>query len=121
MSSYFDRLKCLLQITTLTSLAALQKKNVFSSTQRANGVDGTCIILTPGNIPTTDYYFSGGLLQNFSSIQRINVLDESPRNLRPTSDSLVIIVRYLPMRWLFWLMRYRGPVGGFAFFMGCCA
>jgi glycosyltransferase involved in cell wall biosynthesis len=76
------------------------------------------MILTPGVIPTTEIYIQGLLEKRFGgAVAYVNTLEHSPREVQWQDASLVVVVRYAPLRWLFWLKRKRPRFAGIAFLM----
>lgn len=77
----------------------------------------TCLILTPGEIPTTDYYVTPrlrrwpvGLVQRLDSRRPLEAGFEMAR-------SCVIIVRHARAAWLDFLLRHHNRLRGVAFLM----
>lgn len=76
------------------------------------------LVLSPGEIPTTDLYFRKRLERRFGeAVRYVDSLRISPRELTLGDDSMVVIVRYAPMRWLRWLQRNHLSLSGVVFFM----
>ncbi|MEN8807546.1 MAG: hypothetical protein ABF291_08720 [Desulfobacterales bacterium] len=75
-------------------------------------------VLTPGEIPTTDLYLHANLREKFDeAVTYYNTLRASPNDVVLGSDTLVVIVRYAPKKWLQSLLRQQEKLAGVAFLM----
>jgi len=73
----------------------------------------SAVVLTPGVIPTTALYLKGRLEKRFDgAVEYVNSLARLPRENPWRDASLVVVVRYAPLRWLFRLARNRHRFGG---------
>ena len=62
------------------------------------------IILSPGPIPTTDIYLKNRLDKTYvQGVFHVNTLRQSPDSVSPDGNTLLIVVRHAPLRWLNWL------------------
>ena len=72
-------------------------------------------VLTPGEIPTTDLYLHASLRAKFDdAVTYHNTLRTSPKDFAFGSDTLVVIVRYAPKKWLQSLVRRQDKLAGIA-------
>jgi hypothetical protein len=68
-------------------------------------------VLTPGRIPTTDYYFgTRAAAMPAGSVEWIDTLAERAAVSRLAAGSCAIVVRYAPSAWLEALRAWRGRV-----------
>ena len=73
------------------------------------------VVLTPGEIPTTDLYLRENLRERFGeAVTYVNTLRTLPDDVVLGSDTLVVIVRYAPKKWLQWLLRRQNKLAGIA-------
>ncbi len=78
----------------------------------------SAIVLSPGVIPTTEIYLKGRLEKRFNgAVEYVNTLEISPRKIEMKSASLVVVVRYAPLRWLVWLKNKRSQLDRLTFLM----
>jgi glycosyltransferase involved in cell wall biosynthesis len=76
------------------------------------------VVLSPGEIPTTDLYLPRRLEKQFGKeVRYVNTFRTSPREIVLDDKSLVVIVRHAPLNWLRWLKARHGQVAGVAFLM----
>lgn len=76
------------------------------------------LVLTPGEIPTTDLYLQKQLKQLFDKeVYYLNTLKESPKEISIDNDSMVVIVRHAPSKWLRWLEQQNGQSPKVVFLM----
>ena len=72
-------------------------------------------VLTPGEIPTTDLYLRENLRERFGeAVAYVNTLRTSPNDFVLGSDTLIVVVRYAPKKWLLWLKRRKDILAGIA-------
>ena len=72
-------------------------------------------VLTPGEIPTTDLYLHENLRERFGeAVTYVNTLRTSPNDVVLGRDTLIVVVRYAPKKWLQWLMRRQDKFAGIA-------
>ena len=84
------------------------------------GQDEPCyaVVLSPGEIPTTDLYLKRRLRNRFDkSVDYINTLRITPDELTPADNALIIIVRYAPRNWLRWLKCHHKKFAGVVLLM----
>ncbi len=66
------------------------------------------VVLSPGEIPTTDLYLKRRLRQRFEEdVCYVDTLRSAPHEIDIGHGTLTVIVRYLPHRWLKWLQSFR--------------
>jgi hypothetical protein len=90
----------------------------FATTPGPNFQTGTtkAVVLSPGPIPTTDIYLTGLLEETYKGgVRYLDTLSDSPASGSPDSESVFIIVRYAPVRWLRWLVDNREKFSGMVF------
>lgn len=77
------------------------------------------VVLTPGEIPTTDLYLRGQLESRFETTAAyVDTLGSTPPcDAEFTVNTLIVVVRYAPRRWLLWLQRHRRKLAGVVFLM----
>ena len=76
------------------------------------------VVLSPGEIPTTDIYLKKSLQRRFSQdVAYINTLCTAPDNFLLDDDTLIVIVRHVSIEWLRWLKHERDKLAGVAFLM----
>ena len=62
---------------------------------------GVAKVFAPGDIPTTEIYLKGRLEKHFrQEVAYIDTLRTQPGDFKLTDGTFVIIVRYVPPRWL---------------------
>ena len=72
-------------------------------------------VLTPGEIPTTDLYLHENLRERFGeAVTYVNTLRTLPDDVVLGRDTLVVVVRYAPKKWLQWLMHRQDKLAGIA-------
>lgn len=94
-------------------------RGLFCPTER-RAAEQPCraVVLTPGLIPTTDIYLKGRLEKWFEeAVCYLNTLRVAPPGVALDETTLVVVVRYAPVRWLRWLERMHGQVAGVAYLM----
>jgi hypothetical protein len=75
-------------------------------------------VLTPGEIPTADLYLRENLREQFGeAVTYVNFLRTSPDDVVLGSDTLVVVVRSAPKKWLKWLLRQQDKLAGVAILM----
>ena len=76
------------------------------------------VVLTPGEIPTTDLYIRGQVERQFGKeVRYIDTLGNSPEQITLGENCLIIIVRHAPRLWLRWLTHQGERLSGVAFLM----
>lgn len=76
------------------------------------------VVLIPGEIPTTDYYFRGRLeCYKSKTVRYVDTLCNSPEQVKIETGSLVMIVRRAPRTWLSSLLRQQDKLAGVVFFL----
>jgi hypothetical protein len=79
----------------------------------AAGRPSRAIVLSPGILPTTDLYLKGRLEKRFGGpVAYVNTLETTPREITWQDAPLVVVVRYAPLRWLFWLKQRHSRLAG---------
>ncbi len=79
---------------------------------------GGAVVLSPGNLPTTDLYLKGRFDQHFGgSVCYVDTLRSNPNSLDVDAGALVVIVRHVPGNWRRWLKRHRDQFAGIAYLM----
>ena len=72
-------------------------------------------VLTPGEIPTTDLYLRENLRKTFGeAVTYVNTLRTSPNDVVLGRDTLIVVVRYAPKKWLQSLLRRQDKLAGIA-------
>ena len=75
------------------------------------------VVLSPGEIPTTDIYLRGRLERQFGKkVHYVDTLQSSPQEI-VLYYSMIVIVRHAPLRWLLWLEHRRDQLSGVVFLM----
>jgi glycosyltransferase involved in cell wall biosynthesis len=75
------------------------------------------VVLSPGEIPTTDIYLRGQLERQYGKeVRYVDTLRSAPEEIA-LGDSMIVIVRHAPLRWLRWLEHNRGQLNGVVFLM----
>lgn len=76
------------------------------------------LVLSPGIIPTTDIYLKKRLRNSFKgNVRFLNSLCPSRISIVLDEKTVVVVVRYAPLRWLRWLVRIQEQVAGIIFMM----
>jgi glycosyltransferase involved in cell wall biosynthesis len=76
------------------------------------------MVLTPGVIPTTEIYLKGRIEKQFSgAVRYVDTTITSPKAIELEEDTLVVVVRHAPLRWLRWLKRMDHRFAQVAFLM----
>jgi hypothetical protein len=76
------------------------------------------MVLTPGFIPTTEIYLKGRIEKQFSgAVRYVDTMRTSPKAIEPEEDTLLVVVRHAPLRWLRWLARMAHRSAGVIFLM----
>lgn len=90
-------------------LFAPDKKYVQRSPRRV-------LVLSPGEIPTTDLYLRHQLANQFGKeVYYVDTLRTSPQETTLGNDSFVVIVRHAPPAWLRWLEHRHDQLIGVVF------
>ena len=72
-------------------------------------------VLTPGEIPTTDLYLRENLRKTFGeAVTYVNTLLTSPNDVVLGRDTLIVVVRYAPKKWLQSILRRQDKLAGIA-------
>lgn len=89
-------------------------KGLFLPGGKGNGrPPSSVVILTPGDIPTTNLYLTGRLEEWFGApVRVVNALNTSPTRFLLDEDAWVVIVRHAPSNWLRWLESRREKLAG---------
>jgi glycosyltransferase involved in cell wall biosynthesis len=76
------------------------------------------VVLSPGEIPTTDLYLRGQLERQFGKeVRYVDTFRTSPQEMVLEDNTIVVIVRHASLRWLRWVEDNRGQFTGVAFLM----
>jgi hypothetical protein len=88
------------------------------SGNRRNRDPRKAIVFTPGNIPTTDIYLRGRLEKRFNgAVRYVDTMLVSPETVGIEENTLVVVVRHAPLRWLRWLNRKSHQLASVALLM----
>ena len=74
---------------------------------------GPLVVLSPGRIPTTDFYLMQNLAARYPQreLQVVDTRRSDPGRTFPVQAAAVFIVRYAPLAWLRWLRVERARCG----------
>jgi len=76
------------------------------------------VVLSPGQIPTTDMYLKRQLEEQFGDVvQYVDTLHTSPPEIEIGDNCLIVIVRHVPLRWLRWLAKLSDNLPRVVFLM----
>jgi glycosyltransferase involved in cell wall biosynthesis len=88
------------------------------SNPKDNSSPLSVVVLSPGESPTTDLYLRGRLEVQFGKeVRYVDSLESSPLDITITNDSMFVIVRYAPIKWLHWLKQNQKQLAGVVFLM----
>lgn len=78
----------------------------------------SALVLSPGELPTTDIYLRLPLATRFGqSVRYVDASAVSPSQLEVPPGTLVIIVRHIPTCWLRWLAERRDGLAGVVYLL----
>ena len=76
------------------------------------------LVLSPGEIPTTQIYLKKHLAVRFGEeVRYVDALRTLPQQHTLTENTLIVIVRHAPLNWLHWLKHKQRQLAGIVFFM----
>jgi glycosyltransferase involved in cell wall biosynthesis len=94
-------------------------EGLFRPTSRkSDAVIRRRVVLAFGHLPTCDYYFNAPIPGEETVASEIHdIADMVPGGIALDAGTQVVIVRYLPRRWLRWLAAQRERIAGVVYFL----
>jgi len=76
------------------------------------------LVLSPGEIPTTQLYLHGRLAMRFhENVHYVDTLKTRPQEISLDDDSMIVIVRNIPRCWLLWIKNRRQQLTSVVYLM----